>query len=86
MKESKAHERSNNISWQEIDGDTVEYILLSICCSAVSVECPCLNALRNVSYNLFSDINLFNCIATIRSRIFLRNEIIACLKEVGKLP
>ena len=46
LKESKAHERSNNISWQEIDGDTVDYILLSICCSAVSVECPIrLNAL-----------------------------------------
>ena len=31
LKESKSHERSNNISWQEIYGDTVVYILLSIC-------------------------------------------------------
>ena len=44
-KESKAHERYNSISCQEIDGDTVVYTLLSICCSAVSVECPRLNAL-----------------------------------------
>ena len=45
LKESKAHERSNDISWQVIDGDSVEYILISICCSAVSVELPRLNAL-----------------------------------------
>ena len=36
LNESKAHDRYNNISWQEIDGDTLEYILLSMCCIAVS--------------------------------------------------
>ena len=45
LKESKAHDRPNNTSWQETYGDTVEYILFSICCSAVSVDCPRLNAL-----------------------------------------
>ena len=45
LNESKAHEMSNNISWQEIDGDTIEYKLLSIYCSTVSVECPRLNEL-----------------------------------------
>ena len=45
LKESKASERFNNISWQEIDGDTIEYILISICCSAVLVECSRLNTL-----------------------------------------
>ena len=64
--------REVNISWQEIDGDTVEYILFSICCSTVSVECPRLNAIRNILYNLLSAIHLFNYIATIRSRILLR--------------
>ena len=35
LKESKAHDMSNNISWQEIAGDTVQEILFSICCSVV---------------------------------------------------
>ena len=37
LKELKAHERSNDISWHEINEYTVKYILFSNCCSAVSV-------------------------------------------------
>ena len=52
---------------------SIEYILLIMYCSAVSVECPSLNSLWNISHNLFSAINLFNYMAKIRSRILLRN-------------
>ena len=38
-------EWSNNTSLHEIEGATLEYILFSICCNAVSLKCPCLNAL-----------------------------------------